>query len=239
MKQTITMIIILAAYLSPAQDKTESPILFPEPLEIELALSSLPKHLRSEASVYIFKRGEGHVLKRKGSNGFTALVERVPGFPTAFAPVSYDAEGTRTHILRIIDQGKWIEEGKSAAEIREVVAMKFARNQYSIPRARGISYMLSPTNILPSPSGKPALYYPRYMIYAPFAKPEELGLPKFGSYSAAPNLLHEGPHAVLVIRLGTEETKQIREEERELVVKMEKFLGHKLSSFEVAMTHSH
>ncbi|MEQ9591584.1 MAG: hypothetical protein RLN86_03245 [Cyclobacteriaceae bacterium] len=239
MKQTFTMIMILATYLSVAQDKTELPILFPEPLEIELALSSLPKHLRSEASVYVYKRGDGHVLKKQGTNGFTALVERVPGFPTAFAPVSYDAEGTRTHIPRIIDQGKWIEEGKSAKEIRETVAMKFARNEYSIPRAMGISYMLSPTNILPSPLGKPALYYPHYMIYAPYAKPEELGLPKFGWHSAAPTLLDQGPHAVMVIRLGTEESAQIREDEKELVAKMEKFLDRKLSSFEVAITHSH
>ena len=232
------MTVFLSSGICEAQ-KNELPMLFPEELETELALSSLPKHLRSDASIYIYKRGEGLVLFKKGTNGFTALVERVPGFPTAFAPVSFDREGTRTHIPRIIDQSRWIEQGKSPKEIKEAVAMKFLNNEYGIPRSIGISYMLSPTNILPSPTGQPALYYPHYMLYAPYADRSEFGIAKFDWHGIQPIVLDPGPHGLLVIRLGDSETNKIREDESALVEKVEKFIGKKISSLEIAKSHNH
>ncbi len=238
MKKILIITTIALSVVGHAQVEKKT-IVFPEELETELALSSLPDHLRDGAGVYLFNEDKGYFKKKESSNGFFALVERVPEFPDAFAPVSFDAEGVRTHIPRILDRGKWIAEGKSAKEIKRLVADRFANNTYSIPQNPGISYMLSPTNILPSPTGKVALYYPHYMIYASFAKSEDLGFDKFHWHTAAPMLLDGGPHGLIVIRVGDSETKAIRETQKDLIAKVEKHLGKKISSYEIAKSHNH
>lgn len=48
-----------------------------EDLEIELALSSLPPHLRKDATVYVLRPAKGFERVRQGSNGFHALVSRL------------------------------------------------------------------------------------------------------------------------------------------------------------------
>src|SRR4029450_6811402 len=46
------------------------------PLEIRLAASSLPAHLRTDATVYVLNTDKGFEVARKGTNGFHALVAR-------------------------------------------------------------------------------------------------------------------------------------------------------------------
>jgi hypothetical protein len=48
----------------------------PRDLEIQLALSALPAHLRENATVYVLTPGKGFEVARKGTNGFHALVAR-------------------------------------------------------------------------------------------------------------------------------------------------------------------
>src|SRR6202045_4591853 len=48
----------------------------PRDLEIQLALSALPPHLRDNATVYVLNPDKGFEVARKGTNGFTALVAR-------------------------------------------------------------------------------------------------------------------------------------------------------------------
>jgi hypothetical protein len=48
----------------------------PRDLEIQLALSSLPAHLRDNATVYVLNPDKGFEGARKGTNGFHALVAR-------------------------------------------------------------------------------------------------------------------------------------------------------------------
>src|SRR4030088_2879950 len=45
-------------------------------LEIQLALSALPPHLRDDATVYVLNPDRGFEVARKGTNGFYALVAR-------------------------------------------------------------------------------------------------------------------------------------------------------------------
>jgi len=45
-------------------------------VEIQLALSALPPHLRDNAAVYVLNPEKGFELARKGTNGFHALVAR-------------------------------------------------------------------------------------------------------------------------------------------------------------------
>ena len=48
----------------------------PRDLEIQLALSALPPHLRDNATVYVLNPDKGFEVARKGTNGFHALVAR-------------------------------------------------------------------------------------------------------------------------------------------------------------------
>jgi len=48
----------------------------PRDLEIQLALSALPPHLRDNATVYVLSPDMGFEVARKGTNGFHALVAR-------------------------------------------------------------------------------------------------------------------------------------------------------------------
>src|SRR6184192_3001582 len=48
----------------------------PRDLEIQLALSALPPHLRDDATVYVLNPDKGFEVARKDTNGFHALVAR-------------------------------------------------------------------------------------------------------------------------------------------------------------------
>jgi hypothetical protein len=48
----------------------------PRDLEIQLALSALPPHLRDNATVYVLNPYKGFEVARKGTNGFHAFVAR-------------------------------------------------------------------------------------------------------------------------------------------------------------------
>ncbi len=48
----------------------------PRDLEIQLALSALPPHLRDGATVYVLNPDKGYEVARKGTNGFHAFVAR-------------------------------------------------------------------------------------------------------------------------------------------------------------------
>src|SRR6266704_4104830 len=48
----------------------------PRDLEIQLALSALPPHLRENATVYVLNPDKGFEVARQGTNGFQAFVAR-------------------------------------------------------------------------------------------------------------------------------------------------------------------
>src|ERR1700722_2676995 len=48
----------------------------PRDLEIQLALSALPPHLRDNATVYVLNPAKGFEVARNGTNGFHAFVAR-------------------------------------------------------------------------------------------------------------------------------------------------------------------
>src|SRR5947208_16392267 len=80
--KTIAIIVgLLFSFTVSAQNKQTSsgtnkiePL--PRDLEIQLALSSLPPHLRENATVYVLNPDKGFEVARAGTNGFSALVAR-------------------------------------------------------------------------------------------------------------------------------------------------------------------
>src|SRR5437879_13107835 len=79
--RTILFVVVLALLVSltaspQSAEKTRKLEPLPRDLEIQLALSALPPHLRDDATVYVLNPDRGFEVARKGTNGFHALVAR-------------------------------------------------------------------------------------------------------------------------------------------------------------------
>jgi hypothetical protein len=73
----VVVLALLVSLTASAQNAEKSRKLEPLPrdLEIQLALSALPPHLRDNATVYVLNPDKGFVAARKGT-GFHTLVAR-------------------------------------------------------------------------------------------------------------------------------------------------------------------
>src|SRR5215831_13082798 len=73
----------------------------PVDLETDYALSALPPHLRTGATVYLLDPQKGYYVGRQGSNGYICFLSRTEWEWDEFrndvcAPISYDAEGAKS-----------------------------------------------------------------------------------------------------------------------------------------------
>ena len=104
---------------SQGSTTTQRPPLLERQKEIALALSACPRSVASKAAVYVLDRA-GYIKFRDGENGFTAIVQHA--VPTSQDPQCMDAEGTRTFLPRYLKVAEWSAQGKSADEIKLLVA---------------------------------------------------------------------------------------------------------------------
>src|SRR5208337_2349506 len=80
--QTIVAIVGLLFSLTASAENKQTPGVMnrieplPRDLEIQLALSALPPHLRGNATVYVLTPDKGFEVARKGTNGFHTFVAR-------------------------------------------------------------------------------------------------------------------------------------------------------------------
>ncbi len=225
----ILLIFMVSTWLVPtriqAQDMKQ-PELLPHDLEIELALSAIPKHLRAEAGIYALKRG-GYVKVRDASNDFWCLVRRmgaVPGkFHESVAPVCYDAEGSRTLLPAVLDEIRLIEEGMDYEQVAEQIKNGWASGKYTVP-GPGIAYMLSPVFHVTVANGKQLSYVPHLMFYGPYKQDIDVG--SIGNrldyvpFIQAPGL----PSAMMVVPAGELERAAILKEGQELLDKVQPYI---------------
>jgi len=209
----------LAFCFSPLAGAAASEIaLMPEALEMELALSAAPAHLRADATVLLL--GErGYVEARKGSNGFTCLVGRAQ--PKAVAPMCYDVEGTRSVVPLIMDEAARRARGESEESIRKAEEEGFRTGKYKAPERPGISYMMSPVQELAGPDGVVRSFVPHVMFYAPNLTDADVG----GKRGGPVFINSPAPHGMMIVPLGKEEQKAIQAEHQELVKKVREFLA--------------
>jgi hypothetical protein len=83
--------------------------------EIALALSACPPSTATKAAVYVLEKS-GYVKVRDSQNGFTAIVQHA--LATSQEPQCMDAEGTRTHLPRILKVAEFRAHGKTREEIK-------------------------------------------------------------------------------------------------------------------------
>lgn len=206
-------------------------------LEIELALSALPPHLRDNATVYVLNPDKGFEVARKGTNGFHAFVARTGddafrgSWPLTeyrddiLYAISFDAAGAKEQMRVFFDAAEMQARGTSAAELKKIMKERFKKGYYNAPERAGISYMLSPilrTYVNPDESESVAtISVPHVMYYAPNVSNEDIGGAKPGlPPSMYPFVIMPGPHGYFVQMLGLTERAAVNKEYEEMLARL-------------------
>jgi len=221
----------------------------PRDLEIQLALSALPPHLRGNATVYLLNPDKGFEVARKGTNGFYALVARTGddtfrgSWPFTryrddiLYPISFDEAGAKAHMRVFFDAAEMQAKGTPPEELKKIIQDRYKTNYYKAPERAGVSYMLSPilrTYVNPDENDNVATAnVPHVMHYAPNVSNEDVGgaIPKpeqlryfsqHGRWPESPDpfvILH-GPHGYFVQFVGVTERAAIDKEYEEMLARL-------------------
>jgi hypothetical protein len=128
----------------------------PRDLEIQLALSALPPHLRENATVYNLNPDKGFQVARKGTNGIHTLVARTGddafrgSWPLTkyrddvLIPISFDKAGAKAQMRVLFDIAEMQAKGTPPGKLKRVIKERYKTGYYKAPQRVGIAYMLSP-----------------------------------------------------------------------------------------------
>ena len=194
--------------------------LLPLALEIALALSAAPKHLRDAATVWTLEEN-GYTIAQRGSNPFSCLVSRRAG---DLFPVCWDAEGARALLPLDFDDAKLRLSGKSGSEIEASVVQRFKNGEYRPPARAGVAYMLAPLryrideagHITRTPSN------PHLMFYGPNLTDADIG----GARGSPVFINRVGPDGMMIVPLGEQERGAIVNESQSLIEQVERAIGY-------------
>jgi hypothetical protein len=224
---------------TPKVTKTIEPL--PRDLEIQLALSALPPHLRDNATVYVLNPAKGFEVARKGTNGFHAFVTRTGDDTfrgswrlTAYRddilyPISFDEAGAKANMRVFFDAAEMQAKGTPPGELKRIIQDRYKSGFYKAPVRAGVSYMLSPilrTYVNPDENENvTTINNPHVMQYAPNVSNDEMGaatpnpeqlryLSQHGRWQEAPHpfLILHGPHGYMVHFRGVTERDAITKE---------------------------
>lgn len=198
----------------------------PRDLEVRFALSALPTHLREKATVLVLDPAKGYELDRKGTNGFTCIVERTEWRKSdhrndIYTPMCYDEAG-RNNLQVWIDVAGLRAAGKSAAEVKQEVLQRYESGQYHAPKQPGLSYMVAPMmrtyiNEDSADHTVMSMPMPHVMYYAPGLTNALIGsMPTSMSYPF-PIIFEQGPHGYMIQLIGSAERAKIVESEAALL----------------------
>ena len=206
-------------------------------LETDFALSSLPKHLQSNATVYLLDPEKGYYVSKQGANGFICFVSRTEWEWEEFrndlaTPISYDAEGARNIFPVYKDVAAMRASGQfTPAQIKDSVIERIQKGIYKAPARTGVSYMLAPVmRVYPTtPDNKVAvtMSMPHYMFYAPYVTFSDVGIrpdAKEGPMMVNPGewVLGErkGPYGYIIVPTNEAEKTEIVTGNKELLKRL-------------------
>ena len=234
--QTLIVIVGLLFTLSANAQNNRAPTVEPLPrdLEIQLALSALPPHLRDSATVYVLNPDKGFEVARKGTNEFHAFVARTGddtfrgSWPFTkyrddiLYPVSFDKAGVKAQMRVFFDAAEMQAKGTPPGELKKIIQDRFNGGFYKAPERAGISYMLSPVlrgYINPEEDDSVAtLNIPHVMHYAPHVSNNDIGGGKPGGMD--PFVIFHGPHGYTIQFLGLTERAAINKEYEEMLARL-------------------
>lgn len=196
----------------------------PTDLERDFALSSLPPHLRKDATIYLLDPAKGYYMAKKGTNGFICYIERTVWEWGEFRkdltmPISFDAEGADKIFPVARDVAAMRASGKfTARQIRNIVIARIRKGIYKAPTRSGVSYMLAP--VMRGYPGDPTnnqimtMSMPHYMFYAPYLNNTDIGGDsKNGPFINNPDNTilgdKKGPYGYIILPAGKSEQAQI------------------------------
>src|SRR4030042_1362505 len=137
--QIIVVIVgLLLSLTASAEDKQTSKVMnkiepLPRDLEIQLALSALPSHLRDNATVYVLNPDKGFEVAREGTNGFHTFVARTGddafrgSWPLTeyrddiLYPISFDAAGAKQQMRVFFDAAEMQAKGTPPGELKRII----------------------------------------------------------------------------------------------------------------------
>lgn len=226
---------LLAIVLTqPAAGVTLEPL--PNDLELELALTTLPEHLREDATVYLLDPAFGYRPAREGTNGFHAFIARTEygaflgSWPyTSYrddilVPIAFDEPGAKTHMRVYFDVATERARGTEPAQLKELVNRRFADGYYGAPERPGIAYMLAPIvrgyQRAEEHDRVVTFSLPHYMYYAPGVTNDHLGARAFSLEH--PFMLYSAPHphGLIIHIAGEKERDAIREANTDLLARL-------------------
>ncbi len=225
--------------MASAEDKQAREVMnkvepLPRDLEIQLALSALPPHLRDNATVYVLNPDKGFEVARKGTNGFHAFVARTGddafrgSWPlTAYRddilyPISFDKAGAKAQMRVFFDAAEMQAKGTPPGELKKIMKDRLKTGYYKAPERVGISYMLSPvlrTYFDPEESDRVVtMNYPHVMYYAPNVTNEDIGGGKLGGMY--PFVIMPGPLGYIIQPIDQSERAAINKEYEEMLARL-------------------
>jgi hypothetical protein len=255
MVQTIALAVGLLFSLTAStqtgqnQQRTNEVTPLPRDLEIQLALSALPPHLRDNATVYVLNPDAGFQVARQGTNGFHAFVART-GDDTfrgtwrlkeyrddILYPISFDEAGVKAGMRVFFDAAEIQAKGTSAEKLKEIIQERFRTGYYKPPERAGVSYMLAPilrTYVNPDENEKVATAnIPHIMHYVPNVSNKDIGgatpTPEQLSYFSEHGHYHDSPYPFVINHgvqgyfvqfLGTAEREAVNKEYAEMLARL-------------------
>jgi len=208
----------------------------PRDLEIQLALSALPPHLRDHATVYVSNPAKGFEVSRQGSNGFHAFVARTGDdafhgtWPLThyrddiLYPIAFDNAGAKAQMRVFFDAAELQARGTPPEELKRIIQQRFTTHYYHSPERAGLAYMLSPvlrTYTNPdSDENVVTANVPHVMYYAPDVSNEDIGGAKPQPGSLYPFVILHGPHGYSIQFLGATETAALTREYGEMLSRL-------------------
>src|SRR5216684_1826953 len=208
----------------------------PRDLEIQLALSALPPHLRDNATVYILNPEKGFEVARPGTNGFHAFVARTGDdtfrgeWPLTkyrddiLYPIAFDNAGAKAQMRIFFDAAELQAKGTPAAQLKRIMQQRLKAGFYPAPGRAGVAYMLSPVlRTYSNPDANDTVLtanVPHVMYYAPNVSNQDIGgaQPKPGSLY--PFVILHGPHGYSIQFLGVTETAAVNREYGDMLARL-------------------
>lgn len=228
---TVLTFSLAEADQTPKHGINTKPHPLPKDVEIQLALSSLPNHLRDQSTVYVLNPERGFEVTRKGSNGFHAFVARTGDdalrgdWPLdqyrddILYPVAFDEIGAKAQMQIMFDVAQMQAKGTPASELKSIFRQRTKQGHYPVPHRTGVSYMLSPilrTYAEPDKSDRVVtVSFPHVMYYAPHVENHHIGGGNVGELKVRVNL--PGPHGYINQPIGLAEREKIQTDHRDLL----------------------
>jgi len=166
-----------------------NPEVLPVDLQIKIAVMAAPEQFREGATVLGYNKNGEFVELRKGTNDYICLA---PNYKT---PAFYASFCYHNSLEPFMKRGRELTAEGKAKQKDEIRGKEHAEGKLPMPMQPTTLYCYWGTlEKLDRNTGEMSDAKRRYVIYVPFAKAADLGLPNVGNNLGMPWLMNEGTY---------------------------------------------